>query len=583
MAIAFRSSSYADGNAGLSANLTAVEPAGAAAGDVFVAFFVASYTGTETPPSGWTTIYAGTIGFASGYDYWVGYVVRSGSAPSLTWTTWASNSAATVQVLAFSGVDSASPIDASAQDGTGSGSASPPDCPSATSVTANALAIAMGCHFAGVATSWTAPTGYTLRGTNTHGLASASKALGAAGAENPAAFGGTPNGADAHNGVTIILKPALNVTRALPVGALAVSPQYVDSVFEGITTTTALTWTGRAPFAVQTQPLAGSGVVVAASLYNLNVSSAAHSYMFATSGLNRGLVVGVWGPNNGSLVITYAGVSVPLVIAQAFDATYSIRLYYLTAPASGTHTMAYAGGSSQQASFVLALTGVAQVGNPESYDSLLATASTATTALVPVKDNASLVGFCASGTAWDGGTHWTTQVDDATANVVELATYGPITPAASTSMTAGAGSGANNALAMMVLAPAPGYVVNVPVGTLAFSPSYLAVLFGGLITGALAFTGLAPTVQLLVASTALSLGRGTVALTGLAPSLATATVGPLGVGDLTTAFLAWLKAQGFTGDVNTQVRDYLATLYSSGENEDLGTLVARFDDHNRES
>lgn len=56
----------------------------------------------------------------------------------------------------------------------------------------------------------------------------------------------------------------------------------------------------------------------------------------------------------------------------------------------------------------------------------------------------------------------------------------------------------------------------------------------------------------------------------------------LGDGDLTTALIAWLLEQGFSGDINTAIRDYLANQDSVGENEDLGTLLARFEDHNRE-
>ncbi len=54
----------------------------------------------------------------------------------------------------------------------------------------------------------------------------------------------------------------------------------------------------------------------------------------------------------------------------------------------------------------------------------------------------------------------------------------------------------------------------------------------------------------------------------------------LGSGDLTTAFTKWLAAMHFSGDINTEIRDELATRYAVGQNQDLTTLVARFDDHN---
>lgn len=58
---------------------------------------------------------------------------------------------------------------------------------------------------------------------------------------------------------------------------------------------------------------------------------------------------------------------------------------------------------------------------------------------------------------------------------------------------------------------------------------------------------------------------------------------PLGGGDVTTAFIQWMKDNNIAGDVNTSLREFLRFQYGSPEAEDLETLVARVEDHNKET
>lgn len=200
MAVAFRSESHAT----ISGTTTIPsEPSGAVINDVFVALFLRKFDSPYSIPSGWTNLYSRNI--SGGFlDCDVSYIVRGSSAPSLTWTT-NDGQASQVVVLAFSGVNVLTPIDASADNGTGDESSSAPDAPSATAVATTDMAIALGAHGSG-SSGWTAPTGYTLAGDATSSVIGAYKLLSVSGAENPAAFGGTPGGDNGRYAATVLLK-----------------------------------------------------------------------------------------------------------------------------------------------------------------------------------------------------------------------------------------------------------------------------------------------------------------------------------------------------------------------------------------
>lgn len=185
--IALRTVSFASAS---TQNPTGTEPAGATTDDILVAFVVVdSASSSLGNPAGWTSIYSGLAGAA--FRYSLCWIRRTGSAPSYVWTS-STGSYYEVHILAYSGcVNSGSPIEASADGGVTTGTN--PDCPSMTTVNANAMAIAVGANWTGSGgAGWSAPSGYTRRSNNTVGndAVMADKKVVAAGAENPAAFTG---------------------------------------------------------------------------------------------------------------------------------------------------------------------------------------------------------------------------------------------------------------------------------------------------------------------------------------------------------------------------------------------------------
>ena len=206
MAIALRGTpTFAGGAAGT--NVVGTEPTGTTSGDVMVAFCTADRSsGSITPPANWNQLFAGLAG--TNVVYWLGWILRSSSAPALTWawsvagSTWRE-----LNILSFSGVDNANPIDSSAGGTVTTTNA--PNPPAITVVNANAMAIAVCMNFAGCsAGGWTAPSGYTRQSPATTGLedAVATKALTATGTEDPGTF--TNVGSDTSWAATLALKPA---------------------------------------------------------------------------------------------------------------------------------------------------------------------------------------------------------------------------------------------------------------------------------------------------------------------------------------------------------------------------------------
>lgn len=182
-----RSTSYA---AGTATDATPSEPTGAAENDILVAIMGCASAGTIGIPSGWTSIEAGTDAFDGFFDYSIAWIRRGASAPSLTWTT-GSSVYREVQVVCISGaITSGSPIEAN----TGAqGSATQPDGPSVTTLTANAMVLTgfyYGQNGGSSAGGWTVPASYTLSADNTanNRTCAAVRVMPSTGAENPAAW-----------------------------------------------------------------------------------------------------------------------------------------------------------------------------------------------------------------------------------------------------------------------------------------------------------------------------------------------------------------------------------------------------------
>lgn len=211
MAIAHGSASFATGSAD---NPVGTEPASTVSGNLLIAVVVHENSANAiTEPAGWSTLFTGgsPSAGAAGFRYWIGWIIRGGSAPALTWT---STGAVYYEVIIerLTGSFDAGSIDASA-NGTlaGSGSSSM-DPPSATATGTADMAVAAAIHWAGAgAGGYGAPAGYTVRSRNTAGddAVFATKLLSASGAENPAAItNAAGSGADYWNGATLLIKEA---------------------------------------------------------------------------------------------------------------------------------------------------------------------------------------------------------------------------------------------------------------------------------------------------------------------------------------------------------------------------------------
>jgi hypothetical protein len=195
MAIAFRNESHVTGTGN---GATPSEPASAALNDVFAALaFCDTASSSLGIPSGWISKFSG-VSSNSLFRYDLAWVRRGSSAPSLSWTM-SGSAYREVFIVAYSGcVTSGDPFEA-ATDGGNVANGSNPDCPSVTTINANAMALAAAINWSGSGGGgWTAPSGYTLRTNNAAGNDGmiSEKLVVSAGAENPGVYsgaGGTNN------------------------------------------------------------------------------------------------------------------------------------------------------------------------------------------------------------------------------------------------------------------------------------------------------------------------------------------------------------------------------------------------------
>jgi hypothetical protein len=181
---AFRSSSFVSSSTTIT-SLTVPAPAGITAGDVMVASVDVRALPTITPPPGWTLIRADTNGTAMTMATYY-RVAELAEPPSYTWG-FSLKKAAAAGIVAYSGVDTVTPIDAS--DGSVSTSSTSITTPSITTTVPEARLVG----FFGLATNTTVtpPTGMIERGdvASTYGtdvaLEGADEVQSAAGATGP--------------------------------------------------------------------------------------------------------------------------------------------------------------------------------------------------------------------------------------------------------------------------------------------------------------------------------------------------------------------------------------------------------------
>ncbi|WP_275936506.1 cell wall anchor protein [Chondromyces apiculatus] len=213
LTVTYRSSAVASG-ASL-ASLTLGKPAGTAQGDVLLARIANrnNATATVTPPAGWTLIRSDQS--ASQLKAWVFYKVAGASEPAsyAFAIDLASNMAGSI--LAFSGVDTANPIDA--HSGQKNGLTASFDAPPVTTTAANGLAVWFGSQvWAGAtcpASPIVPPSGFTepldtcLPSSSTAILYNAAyKQLGAAGLQP--AFNGSSPYPNTNTAQVVALRPA---------------------------------------------------------------------------------------------------------------------------------------------------------------------------------------------------------------------------------------------------------------------------------------------------------------------------------------------------------------------------------------
>lgn len=190
-AVSFRSQSTGI-NATITGNSTDTEPSGCASGDALIGIISfasgSSTAANASAPSGWTLVGSATQGAMKTA---LAYIIRTGSAPSYTWTTAGASIYRDIQTICLTGAAALTLDSQSASGGTAS-AIHTVDSPSTTAVAATSMAVSAASDWGGGSLTITAPAGYVIRTTATAGTyntAMATKSLASPGAEDPAAFG----------------------------------------------------------------------------------------------------------------------------------------------------------------------------------------------------------------------------------------------------------------------------------------------------------------------------------------------------------------------------------------------------------
>lgn len=250
--ITFRSSASTSDGAGSGSTMTVTQnvPAGVQAGDLLI-WGLSSDGNTMPPPSGWTLLFNG-VSTRDGQDFNVFYRVADGSEGA-SYTTSATSYGYASTMVAYSGVDTTTPIEAynSAADNNSEYTSVPV---STTSLSANAMLVHLVAYdqtSTGPVT-YTAPTGFTHVATGTDDIwdtvfvsEQLQPAAGATGSISGTASG--PGNAGSIAGV-LALKPAAAVTLTAPtyVGAATAAnstyPDITQTVPGGIVANDLLVW-----------------------------------------------------------------------------------------------------------------------------------------------------------------------------------------------------------------------------------------------------------------------------------------------------------------------------------------------------
>lgn len=199
------------------------------------------------------------------------------------------------------------------------------------------------------------------------------------------------------------------------------------------------------------------GVVIDSPGYDSNtgVESPPTSNFDVTvsSNPNRAAAMAVWGPNAG-MTATIGGNAFPQIQYQDYDGFFGLGLFFVVNPAPGVNTVTFSAGNFQ-VSFLALMSGVKQNSTPEASNKNFATGAQVATSLTTLTPNALVLGACASGGGWSGGTNWNLVQEDTASNTVELASFGPVASPGVVTMTAG-DAGGNNAMVMLAVAAAVG-------------------------------------------------------------------------------------------------------------------------------
>lgn len=177
-------------------------PAGAAEGDVLVAFIGVNSTDTIGAATGWTEIT--TVANAS-QRLSAFYIVRGGSAPSMVFSGPEDFNFVQANVSAWTGVDGTTPIDVF--DEASNSSSSTPTSPTVTATGAGALVCHIGAQPSDNDPSITVPSGMTERANlSPNSYAMASLAVSGAGATGAKTWAFSP--ANVSLTISLVLKEA---------------------------------------------------------------------------------------------------------------------------------------------------------------------------------------------------------------------------------------------------------------------------------------------------------------------------------------------------------------------------------------
>lgn len=161
--IYFRGASSAQTGSGAS-SVTVSAPANTTVGDLLILDVDAEGTTSFSPPTGWTSIYAGTSDWSSSsattYAVTVYRVATAADVGASYTISFATSRKAVARVLGYVGVNSSSPIDVKSAGSTGFATATSFSFPSVTTTQANDMVLLNGAFYNSSSTfAFTAPTG----------------------------------------------------------------------------------------------------------------------------------------------------------------------------------------------------------------------------------------------------------------------------------------------------------------------------------------------------------------------------------------------------------------------------------------